>query len=253
MRKIAISLATAIMVSTSNLNAGIPVIDGAANALAQLQLTTTIKEYAEEAIRYTEQLNTWKQETIDRAKEYYAKTGIKDAVKNFEDAYNLYQDISDEIVDIVETAQSFGKLEFSEEAIGIAKEVFGSDTCKAGKLADKVSDEKLQYQCLKAHAGTFERIRILSASAKDIEKDINELNKLSQKLKNSTDIKETTDIANAIKVTQGRIQEKQKYTKIGLDLITENEKIEKEKYEIAQNKAMMTPSLDATKMNFRYQ
>ena len=253
MRKIAISLATAIMVSTSNLNAGIPVVDGVANSLAQLQLTNMITEYAQTAIRYAEQLNTWKQEAIDRAREYYSKTGIKDAVKNFENAYNLYQDISGEIVDIVETAQSFGKLEFSEEAIGMAKEVFGSDTCKAGKLADKVSDEKLQYQCLKAHAGTFERIRILTASVKDIEKDIEELNKLGSKLKNSTDIKETADIANAIKVTQGRIQEKQKYTKISLDLITENEKIEKERFEKAKLEAMVTPSIDATKMNFRYQ
>lgn len=242
---LSVGLACSLFYSSANAS-GIPTFDGA--AMAQW-----IQSALTEATRWAEQLKTWKDETVDRAKDYYAKTGIKDAVKGFEDAYDLYQDISSEITDIVETAKSFGRLEFSEEAIGMAKEVFGSDTCKAGKLADKVSDENLQYQCLKAHAGTFERIRILTASVKDIEKDIEELNRLSQKLKNSTDIKETADIANAIKVTQGRIEEKQKYTKISLDLITENEKIEKERFEKAKLEAMVTPSIDATKLNFRYQ
>ena len=133
MRKIAISLTTAIMVSTSNLNAGIPVIDGAANALAQLQLTTTIKEYAEEAIRYAQQLNTWKQETIDRAKEYYAKTGIKDSVQTIEDIYDTYNELSSDIMSIINAVNSLGNFNFSNEAISMAKEVFGSDICKIGR------------------------------------------------------------------------------------------------------------------------
>ncbi|MBR6611547.1 MAG: hypothetical protein IKK93_04805 [Campylobacter sp.] len=103
MRKIAISLTTALLISSSNVNAGIPVVDGVANTLAQLQLTNMITEYAQTAIRYAEQLNTWKQETIDRAKEYYAKTGIKDSIQTIEDVYDTYNELSSDIMDVVDT------------------------------------------------------------------------------------------------------------------------------------------------------
>lgn len=245
MRKIAISLTTAIMVSTSNLNAGIPVIDGAANALAQLQLTTTIKEYAEEAIRYAQQLNTWKQETIDRAKEYYAKTGIKDSVQAIEDIYDTYNELSSDIMSIINAVNSLGNFNFSNEAISMAKEVFGSDICND---ANPFISYELKMQCYRAYSGSFETLRILNRQSIEIDKDIDKLNELAAKLKKSQDIKESADIANAIEITKARIEKKKEYTEQALAMIKEQERIEQKKYEQAMLKEQFNEKL---KLNFK--
>ena len=245
MRKIAISLTTALLISSSNLNAGIPVVDGAANTLAQLQLTNMITEYAQTAIRYAEQLNTWKQETIDRAKEYYAKTGIKDSIQTIEDVYDTYNELSSDIMDVVDTVNSLGNLDFSNEAIGMAKKVFGSEICN--DINPLISYE-LKMQCYRAYAGSFETLRILNRQTNETAKDIEKLNELAFKLKKSQDIKESADIANAIEITKARIEKKKEYTEQALAMIKEQERVEQKKYEQAMLREQFNEKL---KLDFK--
>lgn len=182
--------------------AGIPVVDAAANSQMQTQNLKQIAEWGKEAQRWQETVSHYQKQLQSYADELMSQTGIKSSISSLREFKQLYSDFG----------RSFQNMQnFSENILKNPESLIEKmgDSYKNYNLFDQcsgISGEQEKKMCkvdMVTYAAQEQSIKTHQASLNKISENIAELDK---KLKNSKDIKESQDIANALASEQLKIQ-----------------------------------------------
>jgi len=229
MRKIILKLSfTTSLILSNSFSAGIPVIDAVANAQAIAQNIKTIAEYGEQAMRWEKTINQYKSQLAAYENELATKIGVRDSV-------SFLKDLSD-------FKKYAGK--YDDDYFKLGKDMMGSNSMiglQTSKLFDKYNIfDKCSYDYFSEVEKTNCKNKMVRrvnevATYQDYNEHLNtvstKISDLSSKLTTSADIKESTDIGNAINAQVAQFE----ITKTKLALMNEQNKrldeIEKEQRE----------------------
>lgn len=183
------------LLTNSLFAAGIPVVDVDANTQMATQNAKQVAEWAKEATRWQETVAHYQKQLQAYADQLQSQTGIRDAVSTLKDFKQIYSDfgrafqnIQDFNNQVLQDPEAFIK-----DKIGEAyKKYTLFDRCaniedierKANCMIDMVT-YVAQEQSIQEHQTTLSKINETIAE-------------LDIKLRNSKDIKESQDIANAL-------------------------------------------------------
>jgi len=224
MKKMLVSVALS---SSLLFGGGIPVIDAVANAQAMAQNVKTIAEWAKEAERWVNTVNHYQSQLDAYKNQLLSATEIRNSVqfiKDLESFHNFAKNYKDDYLSLTNDILN------SNSPIGIkAKELFNRyniyDDCENTYFS---SQEK--NICKNKMTRRVQEVATYQQYSSTLSDLGNDLSDLSYKLANSTDIKESQDINNAIQLkvaqlelTKTQVQLMQEQNK-GLDLIEEKQK-----------------------------
>lgn len=189
-KKLALIIALSLPVTV---NAGVPVIDGAAAAQRQLQLLETVKQWAKEAKQWTDTVNHYKSQLKAYADQLDAATGIRDLKEFISDVNGIYQDYETAKADVISAVDILknGKSALKGEALRLFEQYQVFDRCKQSNLV-------AQNLCESEIANNVEKVVRFSAIEKRISKKMQELDRLSKRIAKAKDIKEAQDLGNAM-------------------------------------------------------
>ena len=201
MKKFVLSLAVALNLAAS----GIPVYDGAAFGQRQTEFFEQVKTWLEEADRWVRTTQHYKNQIDAYAKELATKTGIRDAVAFVEELKDIYAQAKSLKGSIMGISGAYGnESELSPKEKELMDKFLKYDYCD-----DKLIEKDQQTICRQKRQDTFKEVQFYIERSEDISDHVSTINKLSKKLKNSKDIKESVDIGNAIQ-TQVALLEAEK-------------------------------------------
>lgn len=233
MKKIFLVITIALSLNAS----GIPVVDAAANTSLTMQVVKQAEEMVNTAKRWTETAMHYKQQIDHYTKDFIAKTGIKDVVQVIRNAKGIYDDVAG----YVTTAQ--GTIDYikgkpnglRDQAIGLMTQFLPDDFC--GNVA-AVGYEVCKNQTL----ASFEDLIFFTNTGDRIVDEVKNINELTEKLRNSQDIKSSADIQGAIGARVANLET----TKIQLDLYMAQMKLRREMFGFQKQneakKSWTTPS-----------
>lgn len=189
--------------STLLFSAGIPVIDAVSNAQALAQNIKTIAEWAKEAERWVDTTKHFSSQLTAYENELLSKTGIRDSVSFVKDLNKLQ-----------EYSKVYGD-DYLELGVALTNKnsVIGR---KANQLFDKynIFDECKneiykdweKEACQNKLTREVETIATVQETKKIVDKSSQNLEDLSKKISNTRDIKESSDVANAINMEIAQMQ-----------------------------------------------
>lgn len=248
MKKIIVklSMATSLML-TNGFSAGIPVIDAVSNAQAMAQNIKTIAEYGEQAMRWEKTITQYKSQLTAYQDELATKIGVRDSVSFFKDLDDF--------------KKYAGK--YDDDYFKLGKDMLGSNTMIGYKTKSLFDKYHLFDKCSYDHLAEIEKTNCQNKMVRRVNEvavyqDYNthlntvssKISDLSTKLTNSADIKESTDIGNALNAQVAQFE----ITKTKLALMNEQNKrldeIEKEQRleQIASNRGKHP---DLSNFNFK--
>ncbi|MDN5063758.1 type IV secretion system protein [Aliarcobacter butzleri] len=184
-------------------SAGIPVIDAVSNAQALAQNIKTIAEWAKEAERWVDTTKHFSSQLTAYENELLSKTGIRDSVSFVKDLNKLQ-----------EYSKVYGD-DYLELGVALTNKnsVIGR---KANQLFDKynIFDECKneiykdweKEACQNKLTREVETIATVQETKKIVDKSSQNLEDLSKKISNTRDIKESSDVANAINMELAQLQ-----------------------------------------------
>ncbi|MCG3717715.1 type IV secretion system protein [Aliarcobacter butzleri] len=184
-------------------SAGIPVIDAVSNAQALAQNIKTIAEWAKEAERWVDTTKHFSSQLTAYENELLSKTGIRDSVSFVKDLNKLQ-----------EYSKVYGD-DYLELGVALTNKnsVIGR---KANQLFDKynIFDECKneiykdweKEACQNKLTREVETIATVQETKKIVDKSSQNLEDLSKKISNTRDIKESSDVANAINMEIAQMQ-----------------------------------------------
>ncbi|QKF77301.1 type IV secretion system protein [Arcobacter defluvii] len=192
-------LLSAILSTQLLFSAGIPVIDGVANAQAMAQNIKTIAEWAKEAERWANTVTHYQDQLKAYEDELLSKTGIRDTVSFVQDLNRL---------------QSYAKI-YGNDYLDLGAALANKNSMvgnQARQLFDKynVFDRCSSSINKEACENKLERevttIATVQQTKTLVDKSAQNLENLSKKVSNTEDIKESQDIANAINIEIAQLQ-----------------------------------------------
>lgn len=206
------------VVSISLVNAsGIPVVDAVANAQAMAQNIKTVAEWAKEAERWANTVTHYQSQLDAYKNQLLSQTQIRDSVQ-------FAKDIQD--------FNNFAK-NYKNDYLSLSNDILNSNTLignKAKTLFDKynlLDDCNYDYMtqnekdiCKNKMVRRVQEVATYQTYSDNLTKVHDNLSNLSYKLTTSNDIKESTDIGNAIAVQVAQLD----LTKTQLQLMNEQNK-----------------------------
>lgn len=194
----------AIFLSNSMIfSSGIPVVDTAANQQMATQNAKQIAEWTKEASRWQETVAHYQKQLQAYADQLLSQTGIKDSISTLGDFRQIYNDFGR----AYENIQDFNNKVLEDPQSFITDKI--GETYKKYTLFDRC--EKIESTQIKT-ACMVDMITYVAQeqSIQNHQKNLNEVSKtiaeLDTKLRNSKDIKESQDIANALASESLKIQ-----------------------------------------------
>ncbi|MDE5603167.1 MAG: type IV secretion system protein, partial [Helicobacter sp.] len=195
---------TIVLIPSFLLSAGIPVVDTAANTQMATQNAKQIAEWAREATRWTSTVSHYQQQIQAYKNELLSKTGMRDSVSFLRDIKQIYSDFSK----AGENIQSFynNVLRDPQEFLSQkGNEIFGKytsfDRCNFDFMSQ--SEKNICKMNLITYAA---QVETYDQASKQMDTISATLKKLQDRLVNAKDIKESTDIGNAIQLEAAKIQ-----------------------------------------------
>ncbi|EHK4961106.1 type IV secretion system protein [Campylobacter upsaliensis] len=185
-------------------SAGIPVVDTTANQQMATQNAKQVAEWAKEATRWTETVSHYQKQIQAYKDELLSKTGIRDSVAFVKDIKQIYSDFAE----AGENIQSFYNdvLRDPQEFLSDkGNEIFGKytsfDRCNFDYMSQ--SEKNICKMDLITYAA---QVETYNQASKQMDTISQTLKKLQERLVNSKDIKESTDVGNAIQLEVAKIQ-----------------------------------------------
>ncbi|TKX28900.1 type IV secretion system protein [Campylobacter estrildidarum] len=185
-------------------SAGIPVVDITANEQMATQNAKEIAEWVKQASRWTETVSHYQKQIQAYKDELLSKTGVRDSVSFLKDIQQIYSDFAE----AGENIQSFYNDVLRDPKSFLSdkgNEIFGKYT----------SFDRCDFDYMSQNEKNICRINLITYAAqvetynqasKQMDTISQTLKKLQDKLINSKDIKESTDVGNAIQLEVAKIQ-----------------------------------------------
>lgn len=214
MKKLVLSSVLAI----SLLNAsGIPVVDAVANAQAMAQNIKTVAEYAKEAQRWANTVTHFQSQLDAYKNQLLSQTQIRDSVqfvKDIQDFNNFAKNYKDDYLSLSNDILNSNTLIGNQ-----AKTLFNKynlfDDCNYDYMTQNEKDI-----CKNKMVRRVQEVATYQTYSDNLSKISDNLSNLSYKLTTSSDIKESTDIGNAIAVQVAQLN----LTKTQVQLMNEQNK-----------------------------
>lgn len=201
MKKTVISIA---MIASLGVNSFALIVHDPGNtAMNKAKLLKMIDEYKTEATRWANTIKHYKDQIDSYKDELMAKTGIRDAVS-----------FANELQELVDFCKSYGVdfMELKDDILNEPKSILGmkaKDLFKKFLAFDSCNDSWMDVayknRCRLKMVHRTQEIVVLQGLSKNFKKTGERLQKLSKKLANSQDIKESQDIGNAINAEVAKI------------------------------------------------
>lgn len=194
-----------VMIAFSlSFGSGIPVIDTAGIAQMVKDSAAQAKTWVEEATRWTQTVQQFKDDLMAQAKELATKTGIRDVMKFAKDIKGIYNDVQGLSQSFQEVANSFDLSKADEKAFDLMTKMIGEDIC-AGY--DDITETNT---CKKSKVAPWKEAIAIENSAKNLEKLSKRLEDLSEEISkdkgDQEDLKASADMANQINLTIAQLQ-----------------------------------------------
>ncbi|EAI8090595.1 type IV secretion system protein, partial [Campylobacter coli] len=187
-----------------SLGAGIPVVDVTANQQMATQNAKQVAEWAKDASRWTETVSHYQKQIQAYKDELLSKTGIRDSVSFVKDIKQIYSDFAESgqniqsfYNDVLRDPQDF----LSDKGSEIFGKYTSFDRCNFDFLSQ--SEKNICKMNLITYAA---QVETYNQASKQMDTISQTLQKLQDKLVNSKDIKESTDVGNAIQLEVAKIQ-----------------------------------------------
>nr|WP_250535036.1 type IV secretion system protein [Campylobacter jejuni] len=185
-------------------SAGIPVVDVTANQQMATQNAKQVAEWAKDASRWTETVAHYQKQIQAYKDELLSKTGIRDSVTFLKDIKQIYSDFAEAgqniqsfYNDVLRDPQKF----LSDKGNEIFGKYTSFDRCNFDFLSQ--SEKNICKMNLITYAA---QVETYNQASKQMDTISQTLQKLQDKLVNSKDIKESTDVGNAIQLEVAKIQ-----------------------------------------------
>ena len=194
-KKFSFIVFTYLLLSVNSLNAGIPVVDIAGNTQTIIQNIKQVAEWIKEAERWIDTSKHYSSQLDAYARQLATQSGIRDVtsfLKKAEDIYAKAQRAGTTLGQIRNLKNKKGKL--ASEVKKLMDEFFEYDYCQ--DIID--FNENIKNICYQKRSQAIEDILFFkgrSNAISDISKNISILGK---KMAKSKDIKESSDLNNAI-------------------------------------------------------
>ncbi|OCR84563.1 type IV secretion system protein, partial [Campylobacter fetus] len=163
-----------------------------------------IAEWAKEASRWADTVSHYQKQITAYKDELLSKTGVRDSVSFLSDVKEIYSDfsksgqnINDFYNDVLKNPEEF----LSDKGKDIFNKYTSFDRCNYKWMGE--SEKKRCQMDLITYAAQIETYNQTSKQMDGISKN---LEKLQKKLMQSKDIKESTDIGNAINLEVAKLQ-----------------------------------------------
>lgn len=212
-KKILFITLTSLFLSSNSLNAsGIPVVDAAANAQMTTQNLKQIAEWAKEAKRWVDTTTHYSAQLNAYAKQLATQSGVRDVTSFLEEAKDVYDEAKKVGTTLGELKdfKNSGKDSISSKVKKLMDKFFEYDYCKDIVDVDKTT----QNICYQKRSANIEDIVFYKERSDTIGMYSKNINKLAKKLQKSKDIKESSDLNNAIQAQVALMQAE----KIQIDL-----------------------------------
>ncbi|EPO7271049.1 type IV secretion system protein [Campylobacter upsaliensis] len=197
-------LSLAVLVSLSQcFGAGIPVVDTTANQQMSMQNAKQVAEWAKEASRWSETVAHYQKQLQAYAEELKAKTGIKDSLSTLKDFSQIYADFGR----AYENIQDFNEKVLSDPD-GFIKDKL-KNTYSKYMIFDRcefIQDTNRRNICLSQMLTTAAEIQSTQEKSKQLNGIAKVIQEIDAKMKQSKDIKESQDLANALSVQTAKLQ-----------------------------------------------
>lgn len=201
--KVILCVGAFLFLSNTAFASGIPVVDAAANSQMAIQNAKQIAEWVKEATRWTDTVAHFQKQLQAYADELQAKTGIKDSISTLKDLKQIYSDFGR----AYENIQDFNDKVLSDPEAFIKGKI--GETYSKYMIFDRcqyISDTHRKGICLTdmlTAAAEIQNTQKQTESISNIGKVIQEI---ETKMKQSKDIKESQDLANALNAQVAKIQ-----------------------------------------------
>ncbi|HEB7549083.1 type IV secretion system protein [Campylobacter coli] len=203
-KKSILILASLLILPNLAFSAGIPVVDATANQQMATQNAKQIAEWAKEASRWTETVSHYQKQIQAYKDELLSKTGIRDSVSFVKDIKQIYSDFAESgqniqsfYNDVLRDPQDF----LSDKGSEIFGKYTSFDRCNFDFMSQ--SEKNICKMNLITYAA---QVETYNQASKQMDTISQTLQKLQDKLVNSKDIKESTDVGNAIQLEVAKIQ-----------------------------------------------
>lgn len=200
---------------------GIPVVDSANLAQTATQNLKQIAEWAKEANRWVETTTHYSAQLNAYAKQLASQTGVRDVTSFLKDVKSVY-DQANKLGTTFEELQDFSKdidkNKLSAQLKGLMKKFFEYDYC------ENIVDQSNKRLCNNKRIGQVQDVAYYQNEQEAMSVYAKNINNLAKKLKNSKDIKESSDLNNAIQTQVALMQAE----KIKIDLYAKQRQINKE-------------------------
>ncbi|ECK7706975.1 type IV secretion system protein [Campylobacter coli] len=185
-------------------SAGIPVVDATANQQMATQNAKQVAEWAKDASRWTETVSHYQKQIQAYKDELLSKTGVRDSVSFLKDMKQIYSDFAEAgqniqsfYNDVLQDPQSF----LSEKGLEIFGKYNSFDRCNFDYMTQ--AEKNICAMNLITYAA---QVETYNNAAKQMDTITKTLLELQEKLAKSQDIKESTDINNAIQLQATHLQ-----------------------------------------------
>lgn len=189
--------------------AGIPVVDGAAAGQRQISMLQTVQQWAKEAKQWTETVSHYKNELKAYADQLASQTGIRDVQAFIGEAHSLYGEINglkSEFTPVIDLV-SGGKNALSANTKSLFEKYNLFDRCKNLRQGEITS-------CEANIVSTVESMSFLDSFESNVNSKLKTIDKLAKRMVKSQDVKESQDLKNAMDVQLAALQSQ----KVQLDL-----------------------------------
>ena len=199
-----ILILTSLLLPNLSFSAGIPVVDATANQQMATQNAKQIAEWTKEASRWTETISHYQKQIQAYKDELLSKIGVRDSVSFIKDIKQIYSDFAEAgkniqsfYNDVLRDPQDF----LSDKGLEILGKYTSFDRCNFDFLSQ--SEKNICKMNLITYAA---QVETYNQASKQMDTITETILKLQEKLTQSKDIKESTDVGNAIQLEVAKIQ-----------------------------------------------
>ncbi|EAJ1255037.1 type IV secretion system protein [Campylobacter lari] len=203
-KKSILILTSLLVLPSLAFSAGIPVVDATANQQMATQNAKEIAEWTKQASRWTETVSHYQKQIQAYKDELLSKTGVRDSVSFMKDIKQIYSDFAEAgeniqsfYDDVLRDPQDF----LSDKGSEIFGKYTSFDRCNFDFMSQ--SEKNICKMNLITYAA---QVETYNQASKQMDTISETLKKLQDKLVNSKDIKESTDVGNAIQLEVAKIQ-----------------------------------------------
>ena len=196
-------LISAVLSTQLLFSSGIPTVDVLAIAQSLGQNIKEIAEWAEYAERWSETASHYSNQLTAYEKELVSKTGIRDSVQFMKDLDRLKkysESYGDDYLDLAK-AMANPKSRVGNQARNLFEKYNVFDRCE-----NQIYKDWEKENCKMKLQREVTQIATVQETKKMVDTSAENLEKLSQRVSSSQDIKDSQDIANAINMEMAQMQ-----------------------------------------------